>query len=99
MNFRYEWDTLKSIQNETKHGVSFEAARVIWADENALEFLDDDESLNEERFIRIGINPELGVLLVVFCERVDVMGEIIRIISARKATKNEEATYEERIRP
>jgi uncharacterized DUF497 family protein len=61
--------------------------------------MDEDEAHTEERYIRIGLNPEKGVLLVVFCERADRLGEIIRIISARKATKTEEQYYEGQLRP
>lgn len=90
---RYEWDNQKYWVNFHKHGIRFEEATLIFSDPNAIEVLDDD--VNEERFILIGMNRSIGVLVVVFCERSE---ETIRIISARKATLKEEQLYEERIR-
>lgn len=90
--YMFEWDEDKNRRNITKHGVSFEEAQVIWADPNSLEFLDPENSKDESRFIRVGTNIRRGILFVVFCERDD--GDLIRIISARKATKNEREEYE-----
>lgn len=89
----YEWDDQKYWVNFYKHGIRFEEATIIFSDPNALEI--PDERQKEERFILIGLNPLIGVLVVVFCERAS---RKIRIISARKATQNEEKLYEERIR-
>lgn len=91
----YNWDEKKARANFEKHGVRFEEAQVIWTDPFSLEYFDPDE-VREERFIRIGLNPSRGILLVVFCEQSD--GNIIRIISARKATSLERLNYEEELR-
>ncbi len=88
----FEWNELKSKNNLSKHGVRFEEAQVIWTDENALEFYDPEHSENEDRFIRVGLNVKKGV---VFCEKDE--GNIIRIISARKATASERKHYEEQL--
>lgn len=90
---KIEWDDQKYWINLNKHGIRFEEAYEVFNDENALEMHDD--SSDEVRFVRIGLNSKKGVLVVVYCERKE---NIIRIISARKATKFEEIAYEERIR-
>lgn len=90
MNF--EWDENKYQANLSKHQIRFEDAVMIFEDLQALEILDTDSG--EERYIRIGLNPVKGVLVVVYCER---NGDTIRIISARKATKSEEVQYEKGI--
>lgn len=93
MNF--EWDESKNIKNRAKHKIWFEEAQTIWADQNSQEFLDPEHSNDhEERFIRLGISDNSNVLLVVFCERHE---DTIRIISARKATKDERTEYEKGI--
>lgn len=89
---KFEWDEEKSRVNLRKHGIRFEEAQVIWSDPRSLEFFDPDHSDSEDRFIRIGVNIAKGLLFVVFCER--KKGKIIRIISARKATKSERKDYE-----
>lgn len=93
----YSWNDEKAKSNYKKHGIRFEEAQVIWSDFNALEYVDPDSHLyGEERFLRIGLNPQRGLLLVSFCEREG--GDNIRIISARKATKSERDVYEEELR-
>jgi uncharacterized protein len=94
MNLDYEWDPKKYHQNLKKHGVRFEDAILIWMDPFANEYLDEVNSEAEERFIRIGLNPLKGILMVVFCERHE---SIIRIISARFATSKEIEDYERRV--
>lgn len=88
----YEWDRDKYQSNLRKHGIRFEDSFDVFDDLNALELKDDYEQ--EYRLIRIGLNRRKGILVVVYCERLD---DIIRIISARRATKLEEILYEERI--
>jgi uncharacterized DUF497 family protein len=88
----FEWDPTKNRKNVLKHGISFEDAVVIFSDFNALEL--SDKTLFEERMVRIGLNPYIGILVVIYCER---KGNTIRLISARKATTNERKMYEERI--
>lgn len=80
---KFDWDDQKNIKNYRKHGVWFEEAKTIWADEGSEEFFDPEHSKDEDRYIRVGYSISQRVLLVVFCER--NFGNIIRIISARKA--------------
>ena len=89
--FTFEWDTEKNILNIEKHGVSFEEAKTIFYDPNVLYMYDPFHSDNEERFYAIGISEKLNVLIVSHCYRDE--GKIIRIISARKADKNDERVY------
>ena len=92
---KFECDDEKNIANFRKHEVWFEEAQTIWADEKSQEFFDPDHSEDEDRFIRMGHSTKPRLLLAVFCEREE--GSTIRIISARKATKEEEKDYEEGI--
>ncbi len=92
---KFEWDDEKNTANFRKNGVWFEEAQALWADEKAQEFFDPEHSEDEDRFIRIGHSTKSRLLLVAFCEREE--GSTIRIISARKATKEEERDYEEGI--
>ncbi len=87
---KFEWDQKKADSNIKKHGVSFEEARTVFYDDYAMQF--DDETLGEERFILLGMSNLSRVLIVVHCER-GVNNEILRIISARKATKSEMQYY------
>lgn len=89
---KFEWNPSKAQSNLKKYGVSFEEAKSIFYDELAIQFYDNDNSESEDRFIMLGISNELNILTVCHCERQE--GEIIRIISARKATKNERKFYE-----
>jgi len=92
---RFEWDEEKNESNFRKHAVWFEEAKTIWADPTSLEFFDPEHSVDEDRFIRVGRSTTDKVLLVVFCEKDG--GEVVRIISARKATSKERRQYEEGI--
>lgn len=74
-----------------KHGVSFEEAASIFYDERAVEFYDDKNAEWEDRFLLLGVSAKLRLLMVCHCYRAD--DSIIRIISARKATKNESLYY------
>ena len=87
----FEWDDKKNASNIRKHGVSFEEAQAVFFDENAIEFDDPDHSIQEERFILLGLSQSLKVLVVCHCYRSDELK--IRIISARKATKKEQSVY------
>ena len=88
----FEWDSTKAKSNQKKHGVSFEEAQTVFYDEYALQFYDDSNSgLDEDRFLMLGISNNSRLLLVCHCERRE--GEIIRIISARQATRNESKHY------
>ena len=88
---KFEWDSVKAAANARKHGVSFEEAQSVFHDEFAVQFLDEEHSGNEERFLLLGLSTGARLLLVCHCER--DAGSIIRIISARKATKRESTYY------
>lgn len=88
---RFEWDTYKAVSNLKKHGVSFVEAQSVFYDEFAVQFFDEDGSTSEDRFLMLGFSEEARLLIVCHCERDE--GHTIRIISARKATKNESAYY------
>jgi uncharacterized protein len=90
---RFEWDDAKNRENQRKHGVSFAEAQTVFFDENAVEFCDDEHSKWEDRFLLLGLSTRLRILLVCHCLRES--GSVIRIISARKATKNERGLYPE----
>lgn len=87
----FEWDTAKATSNKKKHGVSFDEAQSVFYDEFAVQFFDEDNSVSENRFLMLGFSDEARLLIVCHCERDE--GNIIRIISARKATKNESNHY------
>jgi len=87
----FEWDHAKASANLKKHGVSFEEAQTVFYDEFAVQFFDDEHSGNEERFLLLGMSAGAQLLLVCHCERDS--GQVIRIISARKATKRESTFY------
>ena len=88
---RFEWDRDKAKANEIKHGVSFTEAASVFYDEWAVEFYDDENSEWEDRFLLLGISNKLRLIMVCHCYR--VTDSVIRIISARKATKNESKHY------
>ena len=87
----FVWDERKDRANQRKHAVSFAEARTVFYDENAREYADPDHSASEERFILLGISSRLRVLVVCHCYRESE--SVIRIISARRAQRNEEETY------
>lgn len=87
----FDWDDQKAKVNERKHGVSFEEAQTVFYDENARLRYDTDHSLDEERYILLGISNMLRLLVV--CHVCREERGIIRIISARKATKQESKQY------
>lgn len=88
---RFEWDGRKANANQTKHGVSFEEARTVFFDERARLIDDPDHSDDEERFILLGLSSTLRLLVVCHCYRSE--GNVIRLISARKATASESNSY------
>jgi len=93
LNIKFSWDEKKARTNIQKHKISFEEAKTVFADENARLIDDPDHSYEEDRFIMIGLSSKLKILTVVHCYRDN--DNIIRIISARKSTKNEERQYKE----
>ena len=88
---RFEWGEVKNRENQRKHKVSFEEARTVFYDEDAIEFFDDDHSKHEDRFLLLGLSSRLRMLMICHCLRED--GDVIRIISARKAKPNERKLY------
>ncbi len=87
----FEWNETKSQANLKKHGISFEEAKSVFYDEYAVQFYDEEHSSEEDRFIMLGMSNLSHILVVCHCERAE--GEVIRIISARKATKKESGYY------
>jgi uncharacterized DUF497 family protein len=90
-DIRFEWDRAKAAWNARKHGVSFEEAHTVFFDERAIEFFDPDHSEREDRFIMLGLSVRLRLLVVCHCVR--EVPSVIRIISARKATRHEAEPY------
>ena len=90
-NIRFEWDARKSSVNKKKHGISFEEARTVFFDENAKLINDPDHSEDEDRFVLLGVSSSLKVMLVCHCYREE--GNVVRIISARKASTHESKQY------
>ena len=88
---KFEWDENKNNINIAKHGIGFAEACSTFYDDEALLFDDPDHSEDEDRFLLIGMSRFTRVLTVSHCYRMD--GEVIRIISARKATKTETEYY------
>ncbi len=89
---QFEWDPEKDRANQAKHGVSFEEASELFSnDGDYLEIYDAAHSLDEDRFIAIG-TTSLGVLVVVYTERRE---DVIRILSARRATRPEQQRLED----
>lgn len=101
MRFRFEWDAAKAVSNLTKHGVSFDEATTAFADPLSSTFPDPGHSLGEERFVIFGVSHGGRLLAVMFTERRQLEAgdeiDIIRIISAREATRSERTAYEEGI--
>lgn len=90
---RFVWDLRKDAENQRKHGLSFDEALTVFADEHALLLDDLDHSVAEDRFVAVGLSATFRVLVVAhtYRERADT----IRIISARRATVHERQQYEE----
>ena len=88
----FEWDKNKAASNLSKHGVSFDEARTAFDDPLYIDFYDPDHSYDEHRYIIIGQSRQNSLLIISYTER----GNVIRLISARKATRKERETYEER---
>jgi uncharacterized protein len=88
---RFEWAKFKALSNEQKHDISFEEAQSVFYDENARLMYDPEYSHNEERYILLGMSATLRLLIV--CHLYRENDELIRIISARKATPQERQQY------
>lgn len=88
----FEWDQAKANRNLKKYGVSFEEAKSVFYDDFARQFYDETYSKDKDRFLLLGLSNTSRILLVCHCELES--NDIIRIISARKATSNERQLYE-----
>jgi uncharacterized DUF497 family protein len=93
-NILFEWDERKNFLNKEKHRICFEEAQTVFADENALIIHDPEHSEDEDRFVLLGLSSMFRVLVICHCYRKS--DEVIRIISARKATRSEQKQYWER---
>ncbi len=95
-DLRFTWDPGKAQANEQKHGVSFEEATTVFVDEEALLIDDSEHSIDEDRFLLLGLSSQIRLLTVCHCVREDE--SLIRLISARKATRREQQQYVSRYR-
>ena len=87
----FVWDNRKAEENLEKHKVAFQEAQTVFSDPNARMIYDSDHSDEEDRFILLGISAALRLLIVCHCYRED--DRVVRVISARKANKNEQKQY------
>ncbi len=92
MGYVFEWDPKKAESNARKHGVTFEEASTVFGDPLGLLMRDPDHSLNEERYLVLGMSNQQRLLVVAFAER----PPRTRLISARRATRAERTRYEEK---
>lgn len=88
---QFEWDENKNQINQHKHGISFQEAKTVFCDEEALVIDDPEHSETEDRFIILGLSNKANLLVVCHCYRAS--DTVIRLISARKATKTESQYY------
>lgn len=97
MEYNFEWDPVKEKQNIKKHGVSFKRASKVFLDPLAITIFDEEHSENEDRWITIGAEDNEVLLVVVHTFRDEkLQTAVIRVISARKADKDEAKQYKER---
>jgi uncharacterized DUF497 family protein len=87
----FEWDPAKALDNRRKHGIRFEEAATVFADEDAKVYSDPDHSEDEGRFLLVGWSSRRRLLIVASMER----GQRVRLISARRLTRSERRDYEE----
>ena len=88
---RFEWDPAKAAANIKKHGIAFDEAKAVFADERAKLIADPEHSDDEDRFVLLGLSTKLNLLVVCHCYR--SKSNTIRIISARRATTIETRQY------
>jgi uncharacterized protein len=91
MGLTFEWDEAKAKENLRKHKVSFDEAKTVFADALSITIPDPEHSSDEDRFVDIGLSSKGRLLVVVYTGR----GEIVRVISSRRATRSERRAYEE----
>lgn len=90
-DLRFEWDENKDRANRKRHGISFQEAQTVFLDDHARIIDDPDHSVDEARFLLLGLSSALRLLIVCHCVRES--GNVIRIISARKASRSERSAY------
>jgi uncharacterized DUF497 family protein len=88
---RFEWDPAKAASNAKKHKVTFELAKSVFYDDFAVQFFDEEHSSGEDRFLLLGMSSDARLLLVCHCEMEEA--NVVRIVSARKATQSEAQYY------
>jgi hypothetical protein len=91
VDLRFEWDPVNAVINLRKHGATFEEAQTAFLDDRALIVDDPEHSGDESRLVLLGLSASLRMLVVVHVHRTD--RDTIRIVSARRSTKSERATY------
>ena len=91
---RFQWDERKQTENKRKHGIDFEEAQTVFQDNRALLIEDPDHSVDEDRFVLLGLSFSLRTLVICHCYRENE--EVIRIISARRANPTERIEYNRR---
>jgi uncharacterized protein len=89
---RFGWNPAKAAVNIKKHKVTFEAAKTVFYDDFAVQFFDEEHASSEDWFLLLGMSSDARQLLVAHCEREE--GDVVRIISARKATRQEAKFYQ-----
>ena len=96
INYNFEWDPRKAHDNRDKHGITFDEAATVFRDSKALSIFDPDHSETEDRWITMGISGNGRLLIVNHTFRVESEDDVtVRIISSRKATKQEIKKYGE----
>ena len=88
----FDWDPAKAKRNLKNHGVSFEEAKSVFYDDFARQFYDEEHSAGEDRFLLLGVSNTSRILIICHCEMESK--NVIRLISARKATSKERKLYE-----
>ena len=97
MQYKFEWNSDKALSNFRKHRVTFERATEVFLDPLMLSILDDERSEAEERWITVGSDRNNVPLVVIHTYReIDIDTCVIRVISSRRATKNERKQYSQR---
>ncbi|MCE7920976.1 MAG: hypothetical protein DCC59_18030 [Chloroflexi bacterium] len=97
MQYNFDWDPVKAKQNLKKHGVSFQRAARVFLDPFAISIYDEEHSDSEDRWVTIGVeNNEILLIVVHTFREADTNNTVVRIISARKAEKDEAQQYHER---
>ena len=91
MSLQFEWDPIKALENAKKHGVTFEEASTVFGDPLSLTISDPNHSEDEQRFLILGRSHRDRVLVVSHAER----GDTVRVISARRASRQERRSYEQ----